>query len=104
MLTERERRRLSEMVNVEGASTAAAAVEFGVGSHTAHQAVIDHSDPAIKDPVCLDGVRGIGVDEKCFLNTNGFTSHNNNGAGSSAVSASNGLRSQHAESEAVNHT
>ncbi len=56
------------MVNVEGDSVAAAAVEFGVGWHTAHQAVIDYTDPVIDDPARLDGVRGIGVDEKRFLN------------------------------------
>lgn len=69
-LTERARRRLADMVNVEGDSIAAAAVEFGVGWHTAHQAVIDYTDPAINDPGRLDGVRGIGVDEKRFLNAN----------------------------------
>ena len=58
------------MVNVEGDSIAAAAVEFGVGWHTAHQAVIDYTDPAINDPGRLDGVCGIGVDEKRFLNAN----------------------------------
>ena len=56
------------MVNVDGDSIAAAAVEFGVGWHTAHAAVIDYTDPAIDDPERLDGVRGIGVDEKRFLN------------------------------------
>ena len=67
-LSERARRRLGEMVNVDGDSIAAAAVEFGVGWHTAHAAVIDYTDPAIDDPERLDGVRGIGVDEKRFLN------------------------------------
>ncbi len=70
VLSERARRRLSEMVNVEGDSIAAAAVEFGVGWHTAHQAVIDYTDPAINDPARLDAVTGIGVDEKRFLNAN----------------------------------
>ena len=67
-LSERARCRLAERVNVDGASIAAAGVEFGVGWHTAHQAVIDYTDPVIADPVRLDGVRGIGVDEKRFLN------------------------------------
>ena len=70
VLTERARERIAVMVNVEGDSIAAAAVEFGVGWHTAHQAVIDYTDPAIDDPTRLDGVRGIGVDEKRFLNAN----------------------------------
>jgi transposase len=67
-LSERARRRLAEMVNVGGDSIAAAAVEFGVGWHTAHAAVIDYTDPAINDPARLEGVAGIGVDEKRFLN------------------------------------
>jgi len=70
VLSERARQRIAEMVNVEGDSIAAAAVEFGVGWHTAHQAVIDYTDPVVDDPARLDGVRGIGVDEKRFLNAN----------------------------------
>jgi len=49
-LTERARRCLADMVNVEGDSIAAAAVEFGVGWHTAHQAVIDYTDPRHQRP------------------------------------------------------
>lgn len=67
-LTERARRRLATMVNIEGFSIAAAAVEFGVGWHTANAAVADYTDPMIDDPARLEGVRGIGVDEKRFLN------------------------------------
>ena len=67
-MSERARCRLAERVNVDGASIGAVGVEFGVGWHTAHQAVIDYTDPVIADPVRLDGVRGIGVDEKRFLN------------------------------------
>ena len=67
-LTERARARLADMVNVEGFSIAAAAAEFGVGWHTANSAVADYTDPAIDDPDRLEGVRGIGVDEKRFLN------------------------------------
>jgi len=48
LLTERARRRIAVMVNVEGDSIAAAAVEFGVGWHTAHQAVIDYTDPPLR--------------------------------------------------------
>ncbi len=69
-LTERARARLAEMVNTEGVSIAAAAVEFGVGWHTANTAVADYTDPAVDDPHRLDGVVGIGVDEKRFLNAN----------------------------------
>jgi len=56
------------MVNIEGFSIAAAAAEFGVGWHTANVAVADYTDPVIDDAARLEGVRGIGVDEKRFLN------------------------------------
>ena len=68
VLTERARQRIADMVNTEGSSVAAAAVEFGVGWHAAHDAVIDYTDPHINDDERLNGVRGIGVDEKRFLN------------------------------------
>ncbi|MBA2337908.1 MAG: ISL3 family transposase [Acidimicrobiia bacterium] len=68
VLTERARRRLAEMVNIDGAPIAAAAAVFGVGWHTANQAVADHTDCHIDDEGRLDGVRAIGVDEKRFLN------------------------------------
>ena len=68
VLTERARKRLAEMVNVEGQSIAAAGAMFGVGWHTADLAVADHTDPAIDDPDRLVGVTAIGVDEKRFLN------------------------------------
>ncbi|HLF43067.1 MAG TPA: ISL3 family transposase [Acidimicrobiia bacterium] len=68
VLTERARRRLADMVNVDGDSIAAAAAELGVGWHTANQAVADHTDPHVEDPDRLVGVEAIGVDEKRFLN------------------------------------
>ena len=67
-LTERARVRLAEMVNVGGDSIAAAAGEFGVGWHTANQAVAAHTDPHVDDPTRFDGVTAIGVDEKRFTN------------------------------------
>lgn len=67
-LTARARARLADMVNLEGVSIAVAAVEFGVGWHTANQAVAEHTDPVIDDPARFDGVSAIGVDEKRFLN------------------------------------
>jgi hypothetical protein len=67
-LTERARRRLADMANIDGCSIAAAGVEFAVGWHTANQAVADYTDPAVEDPARLDGVAAIGVDEKRFLN------------------------------------
>lgn len=68
VLTERARRRLAEMVNIDGDSIAGAAAHFGVGWHTANRAVADHTDPHIADPQRLEGVEAIGVDEKRFLN------------------------------------
>ena len=68
VLTQRARKRLADMVNIDGDSIAAAAAEFGVGWHTANQAVVDHTDPHIDDPDRLEGVTAIGVDEKRFLN------------------------------------
>jgi hypothetical protein len=43
-LTERARARLADMVNIDGLSIAAGAVEFGVGWHTANVAVADYTD------------------------------------------------------------
>lgn len=68
VLTERARKRLADMVNVDGDSIATAAGSFGVGWHTANQAVADHTDPCVDDPDRLLGVMAIGVDEKRFLN------------------------------------
>ncbi|MEX1124490.1 MAG: ISL3 family transposase [Acidimicrobiia bacterium] len=68
VLTERARRRLADMVNMDGDSIAAAACEFGVGWHTANQAVAEHTDPHVDDPERLVRVEAIGVDEKRFLN------------------------------------
>jgi len=67
-MTERARRRLADMVNIDGDSIAAAAAHFGLGWHTANQAVADYTDPHIDDPARLEGVEAIGVDEKRFLN------------------------------------
>jgi hypothetical protein len=79
-LTERARERLAAMVNIDGFSMAAAAMEYGVDWHAANAAVADYTDPADDEPVQLDGVRGIGVDEKRFLNATAehrkvFTTH-----------------------------
>lgn len=68
VLTQRARRRLAEMVNIDGDSIAGAAAAFGVGWHTANRAVADHTDPHIDDPARLVGVEAIGVDEKRFGN------------------------------------
>ncbi len=67
-LTERARRRIAEMVNVDGDSIAAAAAEFGVGWATANAAVAEYTDPRIDDSERLESVTAIGVDEKRFLN------------------------------------
>jgi transposase len=68
VLTERARRRVARMVNVEGDSIASAAVAFGVGWHAANRAVADYTDPEIDAEDRLEGVESIGVDEKRFLN------------------------------------
>jgi transposase len=67
VMTERARRRLADMVNVDGDSIASAAGFFGVGWHAANQAVADYTDPVICDEERLEGVAAIGVDEKRFL-------------------------------------
>lgn len=67
-LTARARARLADLVNIEGVSVAAAAIEFGVGWHTANLAVAEHTDPVIADPARFDDVHAVGVDEKRFLN------------------------------------
>ncbi|MEA2001148.1 MAG: ISL3 family transposase [Actinomycetota bacterium] len=68
VLSERARKRLSDMVNIDGDTIAGAAGEFGVGWHTGNQAVAEYTDPHIEDPDRLEGVTAIGVDEKRFLN------------------------------------
>jgi len=68
VLTDRARQRITEMVNQDGDSIASAAATFGVGWHTANQAVADYTDPHVDDPDRLEGVEAIGVDEKRFLN------------------------------------
>jgi len=60
VLTERARRRLADMVNIEGWSIAAAGVEFGVGWHTANRAVADYTDPASTTRPDLRGWRRSG--------------------------------------------
>ena len=67
-LTNRARVRLAEMVNVDGMSIAAAAVEFGIGWHTANAAVVEFTDPPVNKPARPEGVTAIGVAEKRFLN------------------------------------
>jgi transposase len=51
VLTERARRRIARMVNVEGDSIAATAVAFGVGWHAANRAVTDYTDPETRRTV-----------------------------------------------------
>ena len=69
-LTRRARRRIADMVNIEGSSIAHAAVCFGVGWATANKAVAEFTDPRIDDEHRLDEVTAIGVDEKRFTNAN----------------------------------
>lgn len=67
-LTARARRRIADMVNIDGDSIAHAAAAFGVGWACANTAVAEHTDPRIDDIERLEGVTAIGVDEKRFTN------------------------------------
>lgn len=69
-LTARARRRIADMVNIEGDSIAHVAACFGVGWACANTAVAEHTDPQIDDEHRLDGLTAIGVDEKRFTNAN----------------------------------
>jgi transposase len=69
-LTERARREICRRVGDELDSVAELAREFGVGWHTAHQAVIDHGDALIADDRRLEHVTGLGVDEHTFQHAN----------------------------------
>ncbi|MCB1257631.1 MAG: ISL3 family transposase [Microthrixaceae bacterium] len=68
VMTERARKALADIVNIEGDTIASAAATFGAGWHTANTAVAAYTDPVIADPGRLEGVTAIGVDEKRFLN------------------------------------
>lgn len=67
-LTRRARRRIADMVNIDGDSVAHAAAAFGVGWACANKAHAEFTDPRIKDPDRLESVTAIGVDEKRFTN------------------------------------
>lgn len=69
-LTERARREICRRVGEELDSVAELAREFGVGWHTAHQAVIDHGDPLIDADARLEHVTALGVDEHTFQHAN----------------------------------
>ena len=69
-LTERARREICRRVGGELDSIAELAREFGVGWHTAHQAVIDHGDPLIAADARLEHVTALGVDEHTFQHAN----------------------------------
>jgi transposase len=69
-LTVRARKRISDMVNIDGDSIAQAAASFGVGWACANNAVVEHTNPSIDDTERLEEVTSIGVDEKRFTNAN----------------------------------
>jgi hypothetical protein len=51
---------------------ACVSAEYGVvGWHTVMRAVRGHGQPLVEDPVRLDGVRAVGVDETAFLAATG---------------------------------
>lgn len=72
VMTERARRRLAEMVNVDGDSIAGAAEFFGVGCRAANQAVADHNDPVMADPDRLARVTAIGWTGNAYVADSGI--------------------------------
>ncbi len=66
-LSERARAEICRRVGAEEDSVAQAARDFGVGWHTAMEAVRDHGQPLVEDPARLDGVEALGLDETVML-------------------------------------
>ncbi len=66
-LTRRAAREICRLVGEVGLSVASVARNFGVGWHTAWQAVERHGRPLVDDPRRLHGVRALGVDEHKML-------------------------------------
>jgi hypothetical protein len=66
-LTERARREIRRRVGQDGASVAAAALEFGVGWHTAMAAVRERGQRLVDDPGRLGAPSALGLDETAFL-------------------------------------
>lgn len=63
LLTERARGEICRRVGEDGEAVAVTARAFGVGWHTAMDAVEAHGRPLVEDPARLEGVGALGVDE-----------------------------------------
>jgi transposase len=67
VLTERARAEACRRVGKDAHAVAAVARDLGVGWATVMRAVADHGQPLVDDPVRLDGVATLGLDETSFL-------------------------------------
>jgi transposase len=67
VLTERARAEACRRVGKDAHAVAAVARDLGVGWATIMRAVADHGTPLVDDPVRLDGVATLGLDETTFL-------------------------------------
>jgi transposase len=69
-LTERARAEMCRRVGEDGDSMAEVARAFGVGWHTAIEAIRDHGRPLVDDPARTAATTAMGVDETVFLHAN----------------------------------
>jgi transposase len=67
VLTERARAEACRRVGKDAHAVAAVARDLGVGWATIMRAVADHGRPLVEDPMRLDGVARLGLDETTFL-------------------------------------
>jgi len=67
VLTERARAEACRRVGKDAHAVAAVARDLGVGWATIMRAVADHGTPLVDDPMRLDGVATLGLDETTFL-------------------------------------
>jgi transposase len=67
VLTERARAEACRRVGKDAHAVAAVARDLGVGWQTVMRAVHEHGTPLVEDPMRLDGVAVLGLDETSFL-------------------------------------
>jgi transposase len=67
VLTERARAEACRRVGKDAHAVAAVARDLGVGWATIMRAVAEHGTPLVEDPMRLDGVATLGLDETGFL-------------------------------------
>jgi transposase len=67
VLTERARAEACRRVGKDAHAVAAVARDLGVGWATIMRAVAEHGTPLVEDPMRLDGVATLGLDETSFL-------------------------------------